>query len=256
MVEYWEKIAPYYDIGVEEEETKKQRMIEIHFLQYAFKEIAQREIKTVLDVCCGTGRLSIPLASKGFTVIGIDKHKKMIEIAKERAKEQNLKIDFKEGDMRDIQVMKKVDAILVCDGIYFLLSHDDILRAFSVFSRSLEEGGMLIFNMPNLAGTEPRDHEILTFQGKNASCMEIRKLIHFDNVKAITHEEWTSIVDERGKLCMISGEVKTKILSYEEVRTLLLNSGFSKDKIHCYSSYEAREEVKDEAEDLIFVVVR
>jgi hypothetical protein len=53
MVEYWEKIAPYYDIGDEEEETKKQRMFEINFLQYVFTEIAQREINTVLDI---TGR--------------------------------------------------------------------------------------------------------------------------------------------------------------------------------------------------------
>jgi len=213
MVEYWEKIAPYYDIGEKEEETRKQRMIEIDFLQYIFKEIAQREIKTVLDICCGTGRWAIPLASKGFTVTGIDKHKKMLEIAKKKAKEQSLKIDFREGDMRDTNTMKKVDAILVCDGIYFLLSHDDILKALSVFLRSLEEGGVLIFNVPNLISKEQSDHQIETFQGKNAYRMEIRKLIDIDDVKAITHEELMSIVDDRGKLCMISGEVKTKLLS-------------------------------------------
>jgi len=225
-------------------------------LRYAFKKIAQREIKTVLDVCCGTGRWAIPLVSKGYVVIGIDKHKKMLAIAKKKAKEQNLKIDFKEGDMRDIHMMKKVDAILVCNGIYFLLSHDDILKAFSVFLRSLEEGGVLIFNVPNLIGREQRDHGIETFHGKNVYYMEIRKLICLDDVKAVTHEEWVSIVDDRGKLCMISGEVKTKLLSYEEVITLLQNSGFTKDKIRCFPSYEARDEVKDEAKDLIFVVVK
>jgi len=256
MVEYWEKIAPYYDIGEEEEEAKKQRMDELSFLEDKFKRIAQREIKTVLDICCGTGRWAIPLASKGFTVTCIDKHKKMLEIAKKKAKEQNLKINFKKGDMRDIHTIKKVDAILVCNGIYFLLSHDDILKALSVFFRSLEEGGVLIFNVPNLINTEQSDHNIETFQGKNAYRMEIRKLVHTDDVKAITHEELMSIVEDRGKLCMISGEVKTKLLSYEEVRTLLLNSGFTEDKIHCFPSYEARDEVKDQAEDLIFVVVR
>jgi len=256
MVEYWEKIAPYYDIGEEEEETRKQRMIEIDFLQYIFKEIAQREIKTVLDICCGTGRWTIPLASKGFTVTGIDKHKKMLEIAKKKAKEQNIKIDFKEGDMRDIHTKKKVDAILVCDGIYFLLSHDEILKALSVFLRSLEEGGVLIFNVPNLISREQSDHQIETFQGKSAYRMEIRKVVDIDDVKAIIHEEWMSIVDDRGKLCMIRGEVKTKLLSYEEVRTLLQISGFTEDKIHCFPSYESRDEVKDKAEDLIFVVIR
>jgi 2-polyprenyl-3-methyl-5-hydroxy-6-metoxy-1,4-benzoquinol methylase len=252
VVDYWEKIAPYYDLGQNEEDI----MVEIKFLENAFNEIAQREIKTVLDVCCGTGVWSIPLANKGFTVIGIDEHKKMLEIAEKKAKEQNLKIDFKEGDMRDIPVMKKVDAILVSNGIYLLLSHNEILEAFSGFLNHLEESGVLIFNLPNSIGREHLDHEIETFQGKNAYRMEIRKLIDTDEVKAITHEEWTSIVNDRGKLCMISGEVKTKILSYEEIRTLLLNSGFTKDKIHCYSSYEAREEVKDKAEDLIFVVIK
>lgn len=225
-------------------------------MQYVFKKIAQREIKTVLDVCCGTGYWAIPLASKGFMVTGIDKSKKMLEIAKEKAKEQNLKIDFKKGDMRDIHIMKKVDAILVRDGIYFLLSHSDILKALSVFSRSLEDGGVLIFNLPNLIGKEQPDHQIETFQGKNAYRMEIRKLIDTDEIKAITHEECTSIINDRGKLCMISGEVKAKLLSYEEVRTLLQNSGFTEDKIHCFPSYNARDEVKDKAEDLIFVVVR
>ena len=180
----------------------------------------------------------------------------MLEIAKKKAKKQNLKIDFKEGDMRDRNTTKKVDAILVCNGIYFLLSHDDILKALSVFFRSLEEGGVLIFNVPNLIAREQSDHEIETFQGKSAYRMEIRKLVDIDDVKAITHEEWVSIVNDRGKLRMISGEVKTKILSYEEVRTLLLNSGFTEDKIHCFPSYEERDEIEDKAEDLIFVAVR
>ena len=252
MVDYWEKIAPYYDIGHEEEDI----MDEIKFLENAFKEIAQREIKTVLDVFCGTGVWSIPLANRGFTVIGRDKHKKMLEIAEKKAKEQNLKIDFIEGDIRNLPVMKKVDAILVSHGIYFLPSHDDILEAFSVFRKSLEEGGVLIINLPNVIGEEFLDHEIEIFKGKNSYRMEIRKLVDIDEVKGITHEEWTSIVNDRGKLCMISGEVKTKLLSYEEIRTLLQNSGFMKDKIHCYSDYEAREEVKDKARQLIFVVVK
>ena len=86
MVDYWEKIAPYYDIGHEEEDI----MDEINFLENAFKEIAQREIKTVLDVFCGTGVWSIPLANRGFTVIGRDKHKKMLEIARARESKDRL----------------------------------------------------------------------------------------------------------------------------------------------------------------------
>ena len=252
MIEYWEKIAPYYDIEAEEEEIVKQ----INFLQDKFKKIAKKKIKTILELCCGPSGWAIPLASKGYVVIGMDKHEKVVEIAKKRAKEQNLKIDFKVGDMRNIHMKRKVDAIVIRDGIYFLLSHDDILKAFSGFLRSLEEGGVLIFNVPNFINIEQPPHDILTFRGKNVYRVEFRETVKIDNVKAIVSEEWVSIVDDKGKLCMISGEVKTKLLSYEEIRTLLQTSGFKEDTIHCFPSFEARDEVEDEAEDLIFVVVK
>jgi 2-polyprenyl-3-methyl-5-hydroxy-6-metoxy-1,4-benzoquinol methylase len=45
----------------------------------------------VLDLCCGAGRVSIPLAKMGFEVIGIDNNSKMIRIARDLKKELNLK---------------------------------------------------------------------------------------------------------------------------------------------------------------------
>ncbi|MFX1521548.1 MAG: class I SAM-dependent methyltransferase [Promethearchaeota archaeon] len=65
--------------------------------QKAFMELFRNnEIKTgrILDVGCGTGDNAIFLASKGFTVIGIDIAPSAIRIAKSKAIEHNVKVDF------------------------------------------------------------------------------------------------------------------------------------------------------------------
>jgi len=45
----------------------------------------------VLDICCGAGRVSIPLSKRGFKVVGIDNSKEMIEAAKRIARKKKVK---------------------------------------------------------------------------------------------------------------------------------------------------------------------
>jgi ubiquinone/menaquinone biosynthesis C-methylase UbiE len=52
----------------------------------------------VLDVACGTGNQSIPAARAGAQVTGLDIAPNLLEQARERAKSENLKIEFIEGD--------------------------------------------------------------------------------------------------------------------------------------------------------------
>ena len=52
----------------------------------------------VLDVACGTGNQSIPAARAGAEVIGLDIAPNLLEQARKRAADENLKIEFIEGD--------------------------------------------------------------------------------------------------------------------------------------------------------------
>ena len=49
---------------------------------------------TILDVGCGAGRTAIPLAQKGYRVVGIDLMPKMIAAARQQASAHQVKIDF------------------------------------------------------------------------------------------------------------------------------------------------------------------
>ncbi len=56
----------------------------------------------ILDLACGYGRHTIPLAKMGYDMTGLDYTEKFIQMAEEKAKEENLQIEFLVGDMRKI----------------------------------------------------------------------------------------------------------------------------------------------------------
>jgi SAM-dependent methyltransferase len=56
----------------------------------------------VLDVACGTGNTAIPLARRGFVVIGVDIATNLLAQARERAAAENVKVQFDEGDAEQL----------------------------------------------------------------------------------------------------------------------------------------------------------
>ena len=56
----------------------------------------------VLDVACGTGNATLPAARAGARVTGLDFAPGLLEIARERAADAMLEIDFVEGDVQEL----------------------------------------------------------------------------------------------------------------------------------------------------------
>src|SRR6476620_3052675 len=58
--------------------------------------------KTALDVGCGAGLLTEPLARFGATVTGIDAAAELVEVAREHAAAQGLEIYYRAGDVQTL----------------------------------------------------------------------------------------------------------------------------------------------------------
>lgn len=58
--------------------------------------------KHVLDVATGTGRAALALAKRGAVVTGIDASAEMLAIARQRAEEAGLSVQFQSGDAHDL----------------------------------------------------------------------------------------------------------------------------------------------------------
>ncbi len=107
----------------------------------------------VLDLACGSGRHSIELARRGFSVVGADISAELIEIAnRDAAAAPELEVSFVEGDLRELEFVAEFDLVLnLNDGaIGYLESDEENLRTFEVISRALRPGGRNLIQLPNV----------------------------------------------------------------------------------------------------------
>jgi len=66
----------------------------------------------VLELACGTGRVTIPLAESGINITGIDISESMLSHAQAKAKEKEVAIEWIKGDCRDFKLNKKFNLIM------------------------------------------------------------------------------------------------------------------------------------------------
>jgi ubiquinone/menaquinone biosynthesis C-methylase UbiE len=95
-----------------------------------------------LDIGCGTGFLSVELASRGHRVIGVDFAPSMIAEARKRAAERNLAIRFEEADAEQLPFAAASFDVAVSRHLLWTLPNPE--RAIGGWIRVLRPGGRLI----------------------------------------------------------------------------------------------------------------
>jgi len=119
-------------------------------------------VKSILDCSCGDGLQAIPLAKQGYFVDGGDISANMIEKAIEYAKNENVKVNFKQSDFRKLEnnFTQKYDCVLSCgNSIAHMMTDSDIIKAVSSIYNRLDENGIAIIEMRNydyLTSTQTR----------------------------------------------------------------------------------------------------
>lgn len=105
---------------------------------------------TVLELACGTGRIAIPIAKEGISVVGLDFSAKMLEQAKRNSKEHNLKIEWIEADMTNFSLNKKFSLIIIpAAAMNWVLENKSIEICLSCVKTHLKKNGRFIFNVFN-----------------------------------------------------------------------------------------------------------
>ncbi|MGC4062772.1 MAG: class I SAM-dependent methyltransferase [Aquabacterium sp.] len=107
----------------------------------------------VLEVACGTGRITLPIAKHGIKIVGLDVTLPMLDVARRKAKDASLDIAWLHQDCRDIQVQDSFKLIFSATNAMQHL-HDGLsINAFlQSAKRALRPGGTLILDVfnPNL----------------------------------------------------------------------------------------------------------
>jgi len=131
-------------------------------------EISFDKKTDILDIGCGTGRHSIELAKRGYNVTGIDLSDSMLIRAKEKAMIENLSIDFKKQDARNLTYKHEFDlVIMLCEGGFSLMETDEMnFQILKSASDALKENGKFIFTTLN--GLFPLFHSVKDFLSEAA----------------------------------------------------------------------------------------
>lgn len=103
----------------------------------------------VLDLGCGTGNITIPLAGRGFALTGVDLSVEMVVEARRKAVERGLDISFLTQDMLSLNLCgKKFDTVLsICDVLNYLTHEADLKQAFDQVYKHLRPGGLWLFDL-------------------------------------------------------------------------------------------------------------
>ena len=104
----------------------------------------------VLELACGTGRLTIPLKKAGIDIAGLDLAAPMLVRARAKAAGAGVKIDFVHGDARKFRLKKRFKLIFMAfNSMQHLARREDIEGLFSSIAAHLAPGGRFIFDVFN-----------------------------------------------------------------------------------------------------------
>ncbi len=116
-----------------------------------YVEEAVRSGGPVLELGCGTGRVSIPIAQAGVDIVGLDFSPAMLDVALSKLlalEESHGTLTLVQGDMRDFTLDQKFKLVIIpFRGFLSLLTVEDQARTLLNIKRHLAPGGRLVFNI-------------------------------------------------------------------------------------------------------------
>lgn len=160
MKQWYEELFKNYAKKYDTEEFTKGTLGECDFIE---KEINNDKNVKILDIGCGTGRHSIELSKRGYTVTGIDLSESQLSRAQDKASEQNLQIDFRKHDARNLPFQNEFNlVIMLCEGGFPLMETDEMnFRILQNAANALKSNAKLIFTTLN--GLFPLFHSVKDF---------------------------------------------------------------------------------------------
>lgn len=161
-----------------------------------YVEAAGGRGRHVLDLACGTGRFTLPLARSGATVTGGDLSERMLAAARQRAAAEGLAIDFVTLDMRDFDLGRRLDAVTIAaNSLLHLTETSDILRLLAAVRHHLAPGGQLIFDIfvPSawLLSQPPDQRQPMgEFVHPELGTITIDETIAYDPIHQVSRADW------------------------------------------------------------------
>lgn len=207
---------------------------------------------TVVELGCGTGRLTRLMAARGFDMIGVDNSVDMLSMARANGGPEE-SILYLLQDMQKLELGESVHAIYsACDCVNYILEEEELLEVFLRVCRYLEPQGVFLFDM-----NTPYKYRELLRDNTFAENREEGSFIwenYFDEEERLNEYDLTLFIPEGQGLFRKFEETHCqRCYEIEQVRRLLGESGL--ELLGVYDSY-TKEAVREDSERALFVAVK
>lgn len=206
-----------------------------------------KEPNMVVDLACGTGNLTIPLAERGYDMIGIDKSFDMLSIAREKSARQN--ILFLNQDITKLDLYGTADAFLcMIDGINYILNPNSLYNMFKrIKTCFLNDGGIVIFDISS-------EYKLKKIIGDNTFIHDDEKIFYswenkFNNRYGISDMYLNFFVKDGTNYRRFCERHLQKAYSVKTIKDILKAAGFK--KISAYSGFTF-EKANAKSERIVF----
>lgn len=177
-----------------------------------------RNYKKILDIPCGTGRVSIDLAKRGYNITGIDFNPNAVSKAKERCNIPNAV--WIEGDMREINYENQFDLVISMWGSLGYFTDEENIKFFHSVSKALTDKGAFIFDTNTLETISRKFQPSGINRINDNFILEERTL---DLVNSRINAVW-SFINSSGK--RFERKSSIRLYSYKELLDILKKAGF------------------------------
>lgn len=194
----------------------------------------------VLEPACGAGRLMIPLARRGVSVVGVDLEREMIDRGRERVRRLNLsrRLRFLQGDIRQIHSQTKQEfswAYNLIGSLRHLMTEKDLQEHFRSMKKSLRCDG---FYFVGLNLTPPEGEKDYTDIWKGArGRLKVKLKVSYrprynqsQRVERVINQLWWKSGEK--KPCQSKTDYFLRTYNWDQWQRSLKASGFRCEEIY------------------------
>ena len=200
------------------------------------------DVKTVLDLACGTGTMTWILTGRGYEMIGVDASEEMLAAAMEKSGSvEGIAPIFLHQSMPELDLYGTVDAAICClDSLNYLTRPKDVQRTFERLRLFIAPGGMLIFDINTVEKLRALDGQVFLDETEDTYCVwrpeYYRGLCtyYMDLFRLQEDGSWDRTLEIH----------KERAYTVEELTEWLKNAGFG--EIHTYGDMKMRRPAEGE----------
>jgi ubiquinone/menaquinone biosynthesis C-methylase UbiE len=219
-----------------------------------YRQQVARYGEPVLELACGSGRLTIPLANEGVNITGMDLSEEMLNLAKLKASNSRASIRFLQGDMRSFDLEEKFKFIFIpAQSLSHLHTREEIEDCFSCVRRHLADEGRFLIELFNssvklLARESGHRYTVGEYEDpKEGSQVFVTAEVRYDAASQVNHIRWFFRDEGNQQETVLSFEMRQ--FFPQEIDALLWYNGFLIE--HKYGTYDEGQFSSDAPKQLI-----